>query len=99
MRRWKTAFLAYFATDGASNGGTEAVNGIIELGGVAKRVPNFEHYTLRMLLVTVGLDASPDTLNSGEPSYPTSGSPASVHPSRYSPCNSFRVTPTLDSSR
>ncbi|MFC5318251.1 ISL3 family transposase [Brachybacterium alimentarium] len=25
LRRWKTAFLAYFDTDGASNGGTEAI--------------------------------------------------------------------------
>ena len=29
---WKDAFLAYFDTAGASNGPTEAINGIIELG-------------------------------------------------------------------
>lgn len=32
LRRWRTAFLAYFDTDGASNGGTKAINGFIELG-------------------------------------------------------------------
>ena len=62
LRRWKTAFLAYFGTDGASNGGTEAVNGVIELGRrIARGFRNFEHYRLRMLLITGGLDASPHT--------------------------------------
>ena len=62
LRRWKTAFLAYFDTDGASNGGTEAINGIIELGRrIARGFRNFEHYRLRMLLITGGLDASPHT--------------------------------------
>ena len=32
LRKWKDAFLAYFDTGGASNGPTEAINGIIELG-------------------------------------------------------------------
>ena len=67
LRRWKTAFLAYFDTDGASNGGTEAVNGVIELGRrIARGFRNFEHYRLRMLLITGGLDASPH-INSEEP--------------------------------
>ncbi len=62
LSRWNTAFLAYFDTDGASNGGTEAVNGIIELGRrIARGFRNFEHYRLRMLLITGGLDASPHT--------------------------------------
>ena len=62
LRRWEAAFLAYFDTDGASNGGTEAVNGIIELGRrIARGFRNFEHYRLRMLLITGGLDASPHT--------------------------------------
>ena len=62
LRRWGTAFLAYFDTDGASNGGTEAVNGLIELGRrIARGFKNFEHYRLRMLLITGGLDASPHT--------------------------------------
>lgn len=62
LRRWRTAFLAYFDTDGASNGGTEAVNGLIELGRrIARGFRNVEHYRLRMLLITGGLDASPHT--------------------------------------
>jgi transposase len=62
LRRWKTAFLAYFDTNGASNGGAEAINGIIELGRrIARGFRNFEHYRLRMLLITGGLDASPHT--------------------------------------
>jgi len=62
LRSWKTAFLAYFDTAGASNGGTEAINGIIELGRrIARGFRNFEHYRLRMLLITGGLDASPHT--------------------------------------
>ena len=31
LNRWAEPLLAYFATDGASNGGTEAINGLIEL--------------------------------------------------------------------
>ncbi|WP_417281920.1 ISL3 family transposase [Brevibacterium otitidis] len=62
LRKWKTTILAYFDTDGASNGGTEAVNGLIELGRrTARRFRNFEHYQLRMLLIGGGLDASPHT--------------------------------------
>ena len=37
LRKWKDAFLAYFDTGGASNGPTEAINGIIELGRRAAR--------------------------------------------------------------
>ncbi len=31
LKRWREAFLAYFDTGRASNGGTEAINGLIEL--------------------------------------------------------------------
>jgi transposase len=31
LKRWRSAFLAYFDTCDANNGGTEAVNGLIEL--------------------------------------------------------------------
>ena len=31
LNRWAEPLLAYFATGGASNGGTEAINGLIEL--------------------------------------------------------------------
>ena len=58
----KTAFLAYFDTDGASNGGTEAIDGIIELRRrIARAFRTFEHYRLRMLLIAGRLDASPHT--------------------------------------
>jgi transposase len=31
LRAWRDQFLAYFTTERANNGGTEAINGIIEL--------------------------------------------------------------------
>jgi transposase len=41
---------------GASNGGTEAVNGLIELHrGIARGFRNRDNYRLRMLLVGGGL--------------------------------------------
>ena len=62
LRRWRTAFLAYFDTNGASNDGTEAANGLIELGRrIARGFRNYDHYRYRMLLITRGLDASPHT--------------------------------------
>lgn len=62
LRKWKTTILAYFDTNGASNGGTEAVNGLIELGRrIARGFRNFENYRLRMLLIAGGLDASTHT--------------------------------------
>jgi Transposase len=57
LRRWKGAFLAYFDTDGASNGGTEAVNGLIELHRrIARGFRNRDNYRLRMLLIGGGLN-------------------------------------------
>ena len=62
LRKWKDAFLAYFDTDGASNGPTEAINGIIELGRrTARGYRNPTNYRLRMLLIAGGLDASTHT--------------------------------------
>ena len=62
LRKWKDAFLAYFDTDGASNGPTEAINGIIELGRrTARGYRNPTNYKLRMLLIAGGLDASTHT--------------------------------------
>lgn len=56
LKQWRTAFLAYFTTDGASNGGTEAINGLIELARrVARGFRNRENYRLRMLLIGGGL--------------------------------------------
>ena len=59
LRKWKDAFLAYFDTGGASNGPTEAINGIIELGRrTARGYRNPTNYQLRMLLIAGGQDAS-----------------------------------------
>jgi transposase len=56
LRQWRGAFLAYFDTTGASNGGTEAINGLIELHRrVARGFRNRGNYRLRMLLVGGGL--------------------------------------------
>ncbi|WP_454228880.1 ISL3 family transposase [Propioniciclava flava] len=60
LRQWKDAFLAYFDTDRASNGGTEAINGLIELHRrIARGFRNRENYRLRMLLVGGGLTLDP----------------------------------------
>jgi len=57
LRRWRDAFLAYWTERGASNGGTEAMNGLIELARrVARGIPNADNYRLRMLLITGALD-------------------------------------------
>ena len=62
LRKWKDALDAYFDTDGTSNGPTEAINGIIELGRhTARGYPNPTNYRLRMLLIAGGLDASTHT--------------------------------------
>jgi transposase len=51
LRAWKEQFLAYFTTGRASNGGTEAINGIIELHRrVARGFRNPRNYRLRMIL-------------------------------------------------
>jgi hypothetical protein len=52
LRQWRDAFLGYFTTNGASNGGTEAINGLIELHRrIARGFRNRENYRLRMLLI------------------------------------------------
>jgi transposase len=52
LKQWREAFLGYFDTAGASNGGTEAVNGLIELHRrIARGFRNPENYRLRMLLI------------------------------------------------
>lgn len=56
LRRWRDAFLAYFTTGRANNGGTEAINGIIELHRrLARGFRNRDNYRLRMLLAAGGL--------------------------------------------
>ena len=61
LRQWKRQYLGYFTTDGANNGGTEAVNGIIELHRrIARGYRNPTNYRLRMLLVAGGLLPPPE---------------------------------------
>lgn len=56
LKRWRQAFLAYFDTDRANNGGTEAINGLIELHRrIARGFRNRHNYRLRMLLIAGGL--------------------------------------------
>ena len=56
LKQWHDASLAYFDTGRASNGITEAVNGLVELHRrVARGFRNRNHYRLRMLLIGGGL--------------------------------------------
>jgi transposase len=56
LKRWREAFLAYFDTNRSNNGGTEAINGLIELHRrVARGFRNRDNYRLRMLLIGGGL--------------------------------------------
>jgi transposase len=55
LRRWREEILAYFATGGVSNGGTEAVNGVIEkTRRLAHGFRNFTNYRIRILLAADG---------------------------------------------
>lgn len=57
LKQWREAFLAYFDTGGASNGPTEAINGLIELHRrIARGFRNRDNYRLRCLLIAGGLD-------------------------------------------
>ena len=51
LKQWKTAILAYFDMNGASNGPAEAINGVIETTRrIARGFRNFTNYRLRCLL-------------------------------------------------
>jgi transposase len=55
LKQWKGAILAYFDTSGASNGPTEAINGVIETTrGIARGFRSFTNYRLRCLLAAGG---------------------------------------------
>ncbi|TCN25342.1 transposase [Kribbella orskensis] len=55
LRAWRDQILAYFATDGVNNGGTEAINGVIEkTRRLAHGFRNFTNYRLRILLAADG---------------------------------------------
>jgi len=55
LRAWRQQVLAYFSTNGVSNGGTEAVNLLIEkTRRLAHGFRNFSNYRLRILLAADG---------------------------------------------
>jgi len=55
LRAWRPQLMAYFGTDRISNGGTEAINLIIEkTRRLAHGFRNFGNYRLRLLLVADG---------------------------------------------
>lgn len=60
LRQWKQTFVNYVTTARSSNGGAEAINGIIEFHRrIARGYRNRDNYRLRMLLVAGGLDITP----------------------------------------
>jgi transposase len=55
LRAWRAQVLAYFDTGGVSNGGTEAINLIIEkVRRLAHGFKDFDHYRLRIMLAADG---------------------------------------------
>ncbi len=59
LRRWRAEILAYFTTGGVSNGGTEAINGVIEktrrLAHGFRNFTNYRtNYRIRILLAADG---------------------------------------------
>ena len=55
LRSWRAQILAYFDTHGVNNGGTEAINLIIEkIRRLAHGHKDFDHYRLRILLTADG---------------------------------------------
>jgi transposase len=55
LRQWRQQVFAYFSTNGVSNGGTEAINLLIEkTRRLAHGFRNFSNYRLRILLVADG---------------------------------------------
>jgi transposase len=55
LKAWRHQVLAYFYTSGVSNGGTEAINLIIEkTRRLAHGFRDFDHYRLRILLAASG---------------------------------------------
>lgn len=83
LRIWKQQVLAYFKTRGVSNGGTEAVNLVIEkTRRLAHGFRNFTNYRLRILLAASGNAPPSETQtmpNSEEPRNHTSV-PISIWP-------------------
>ena len=60
LRQWKTTYLGYFTTERSNSGGTEAINGVIELHRrIARGYRNRDNHRIRMLLVACRLDPRP----------------------------------------
>ena len=60
LRQWNTTYLGYFTTERPNNGGTQTINGVIELHQrIARSYRNRDNYRLRMLLLAGGLDPRP----------------------------------------
>lgn len=56
LKQWRNAFMAYFDTGRANNGGTKAINGLIEPHRrIARGFRNRDHHRPRMLLIGRGL--------------------------------------------
>ena len=61
LRAWRAQILAYFDTHGVSNGGTEAINLIIEkVRRLAHGFKDFDHYRHRILLAADGSRPLPE---------------------------------------
>jgi len=57
LTTWRSEYLGYFDTKGSSNGGAEAINGLLELHRrIARGFTNLDNYRLRMLLIAGGLN-------------------------------------------
>jgi hypothetical protein len=68
LRAWRSQLMAYFVTERISNGGTEAINLIIEkTRRLAHGFRNFGNYRLRLLLVADGRRPLPETGTSAPP--------------------------------
>lgn len=62
LKQWSREFLGYFDTHRSTNGGAEAINGLIELHRrIARGFRNPDNYRLRMLLIAGGLHTPPHT--------------------------------------
>jgi Transposase len=65
LKAWRPQLLAYLDTSGVSNGGTEAINLIIEkVRRLAHGFRDFTHYRLRILLA-----ASATALTANDPAH------------------------------
>lgn len=68
LRQWKATYLSYSTTARSSNGGTEAINGLIELHRrIARGYRNRHNCRLRMRLIAGGLDPTHPHRKSHEP--------------------------------